>query len=986
MDGERLKQVEEIYHAALDVSPEKREVVFKELCGEDEDLRREVEFLLSFANSSESFLETPPESLAAEMFSEEKGNDYVGEEIGHYKIQKLLGKGGMGEVYLAVDSKLGRQVAIKFMDEKYVGEKSNLNRFFFEAKSSSALNHPNIITVFEIGEFDGSPFIVTEFIDGVTLKEYLSLKRPVLGEILDIAIQIASALSSAHKAGIIHRDIKPENVMIREDGIAKVLDFGLAKYDSSEIDTEADTRAKISTVRGLIMGTPHYMSPEQARGKQVDTRTDIWSFGVLFYLMLTNNLPFQGETTSDIIASILKSEPQPLRHFVPDISPILENIFLRIFRKDQNERSQKIDDILNELKNYRRIVETGNETIRNNSRISDHFATEKHTDNSLVHTTAKDPTFHPNESNSFISQTIVKARTFPVFYSLIFVAFLSLLVVLGIGISRSNLFSDQTDSFQKMQLAKLTFDGTTTDVVAVSPDGKFIVYVLQYEGKETLMVRQVGASSAIERIPSAKVSYSGLAFSPDGNSIYYTVAENGVGTLYEIPLVGGNSRKLLENVDGKITFSPDGKTMAFIRSNNLLMLADVKGGSERLLTKSLSNEIRTFAEWSPDGETIMTLVYSSAKSKDFLAAVSVKDGTEKQFPTADWHTISGLTWLHDGSGIVISGRDPQTKFSQLWMISYPDGKASRITNDFSTYTAPGLTSDDKSLVAVKLERLFNIWTVPADTPQNAKKVTFEEGNDDGASGVAWTPEGKIVYTVRPIGTTDIWSVNADGSDKRQLTVDQGINFSPIVSSDGQFIVFVSTRSKNNEIWRMDIDGGNPIALTDTSDQETRPSFTPDGKWIVYQRTNVDKLTTIWKVNIDGGKPIQLTKTESNTPKVSPDGKFFVCRFGKAQARIPAKIAIIPIEGGEPLKILDLPLVAKARIFHWNIDGNALIYVEDRNRASNLWSQTLDESPPKQLTFFETGQIADFSVNKDGKDFVISRGNESSDVVMVSNFR
>ena len=537
-----------------------------------------------------------------------------------------------------------------------------------------------------------------------------------------------------------------------------------------------------------------------------------------------------------------------------------------------------------------------------------------------------------------------------------------------------------------MQLAKLTYDGTTTDVVAVSPDGKFIVYVLSDEEKETLMMRQVGASSAVERIPPANVNYSGLAFSPDGNNIYYTVVEKGGSSLYEIPVLGGNSRKLLENVDGKVTFSPDGKTMAFVRSRTLLMLADVKGGSERLLAKSQPNEIRNFAEWSPDGETIMTSVFSRAESKHFLAAVSVKDGSEKKFQTADWERINGLTWLKDGSGMVISGRDPQTKFSQLWMISYPDGKASRITNDFSTYIGIGITDEDKSLVAIKQERLFNIWVAPADNSQAAKKITFEEGKDDGTSGVEWTPEGKIIYTVRPNSTVDLWSVNADGSEKRQLTSDQATNAFPVVSPDGRYIVFISTRTQNSEIWRMDIDGGNPVALTDTSEQEYLPEFTPDGKWIIYQRTNADKLATIWKLSIDGGEPIQLTKTESRMPIVSPDGKTFVCRYGKSQPGTLPNLSIISIETGKPLKNLDLPAVAKSRIYHWTPDGKALIYLEDQNRAANLWSQPIDGSSPKQLTFFEAGQIEDFSLKENGRDFAISKGDESSDVVMISNFR
>ncbi|MEP7037449.1 MAG: serine/threonine-protein kinase, partial [Acidobacteriota bacterium] len=441
MSVEKLKKVEEIYHAVLEIAPAMRESFIKNHCGADADLRREVESLLSFENSSEDFLETPPESLVAEMFAEQAAQtDIIGKTIGHYKIIKLLGKGGMGEVFLAEDTKLDRKAAVKFMDEKFVEEKNNLNRFFFEAKSSSALNHPNIITVYEIGEFENRPFIVTEFIDGITLKEHLAKKRLTLGELLDIAIQIASALAAAHKVGIIHRDIKPDNVMIRHDEIVKVLDFGLAKYDSTAIDAEANTRARILTVRGMIMGTPHFMSPEQARGLAVDTRTDIWSFGVLFYQMLTNNLPFQGETTSDVIASILKSEPLPLKHFIPDISPTLENVILKTFRKKQTERPQKIDEILIELKNYRRKIENEEEAVPHNYRITNNVDFDKNTDLDFIHTTAKDPSVYPGKSDSFFSQTIGKAREFPVFASIIGVTFVALLVIAGIAVSKSNLF------------------------------------------------------------------------------------------------------------------------------------------------------------------------------------------------------------------------------------------------------------------------------------------------------------------------------------------------------------------------------------------------------------------------------------------------------------------------------------------------------------------------------------------------------------------
>ncbi len=996
MDGERLKQVEEIYHAALDVSPEKREAVFNKFCGDDEVLRREVEFLLSFAKSSDSFLETPPESLAAEMFSDERSADFAGTRIRHYKIQKLIGKGGMGEVYLATDEKLRRNVAIKILSADFAKDAERMSRFIQEARAASALNHANIITIYEIGESADFHFIATEYIEGTTLTEYLKQEQIDFRTILEIAIQIASALVSAHEAGIIHRDIKPDNIMIRNDGTVKVLDFGIAKLGEKrqgdgEIRKLGEDDATLipptpKTLPGMIMGTPQYMSPEQARGLAVNTQTDVWSFGVLAYLMLTNNLPFQGETTSDVIASILKSEPLPLNHFVPNISPIFEKVILRTFQKNINERPT-IGEILSELRNYKRTIENEKETTPFNYRVIDDFDSDKDTDTRLIHTTAKDRSYYRRRSDSIFSQTINKAREFPVYASLTGIAFVSIFIIAGIAIvSKSNLFSNQTDSFQEMKLAKLTYDGTAANTVAVSPDGKFIVYVLKDEEKQTLMVRQIAASTAVERIPAAKVNYTGLAFTPDGNDVYYTVWENDIGTLYDIPVIGGSPRKVLENVDGKVTFSPDGKNIAFVRSRNSIIVADSRGGSERVLARSLPQENWRSIAWNPNGETILTSVFSSAKDFEFLSEISIKDGTEKRFTTTDWQIILSLNWLPDGSGIIFSGRDQETRFSQIWKISYPDGKASRITNDFSTYVDVGLMLENDSLVTVKNENIFNLWVSSTDKPQTAKQITFEQGKDDGASGVAWTPDGKIVYTIRPTGASDLWIADADGSGQRQLTDDQNEKYYPVVSPDGRYIVFISKRTGNPEIWRMDIDGGNPVALTDTPDAESTPNFTPDGKWIVYERTDADKLTTIWKASIDGGRPIQLTETDTFQPSVSPDGKLIACKFGDAMPENSQKIAILRIEGGTPLATPEFPAVARSRVFRWSFDGEALVYLERKNRVSNLWSQPLDGSPPKQLTFIESGQIYAFDFTRDGKALVVSRGNSSSDVVMISNFR
>ncbi|MBA4123792.1 MAG: protein kinase [Acidobacteria bacterium] len=367
MDATRLKQIEEIYHAAIEIQPDERESFFREHCGADENLRREVESLLSFENTFDSLIDTPPESLAAELFFErERQTNLIGREITHYKIKRLLGKGGMGEVYLADDINLNRQVALKILPPEFAADKNRMSRFVREAKSASALNHPNIITIYEIGKSEGTHFIATEFIDGKTLKEYAKRDSLNFKSALEIAIQIASALDEAHSAGIVHRDIKPDNVMIRSNGLVKILDFGIAKLSSSNnpqsLDAEAATAIKSGTTPGMIIGTANYMSPEQAKGKEVDARTDIFSFGVVLYEMMAGNLPFEGETAMEMIGAILKDEPKPLDK--TEVPSEIEKIIGKCLRKDRDERYQTIKDVLIDLKDVRQDLEFQNKSER----------------------------------------------------------------------------------------------------------------------------------------------------------------------------------------------------------------------------------------------------------------------------------------------------------------------------------------------------------------------------------------------------------------------------------------------------------------------------------------------------------------------------------------------------------------------------------------------------------------------------------------------
>ncbi|HEX8735138.1 MAG TPA: serine/threonine-protein kinase, partial [Pyrinomonadaceae bacterium] len=282
-----------------------------------------------------------------------------GKNFGRYTILSLIGKGGMGEVYLAQDKSLNRKVALKILSSKFVDDYELLRRFEREAETASSLNHPNILTVYEFGDENGRHFITTEFVEGETLRQKLKRERLTLAEILNIAEQTASALAAAHSAGVIHRDVKPENIMLREDGLVKVLDFGLAKFveKTEEHDPDAVTQPYVHTQPGTVMGTVFYMSPEQARGKQIDERSDIWSLGVILYEMMTAQLPFEDETASDVIASILKSNPVPITRYVKDAPRELSNIIMKALRKNPNERYQKMSELLDEIKDFRQEIE-----------------------------------------------------------------------------------------------------------------------------------------------------------------------------------------------------------------------------------------------------------------------------------------------------------------------------------------------------------------------------------------------------------------------------------------------------------------------------------------------------------------------------------------------------------------------------------------------------------------------------------------------------
>lgn len=906
-----------------------------------------------------------------------------GTRLGRYQIRSLLGIGGMGEVYLADDTRLRRPVAIKVLTGDYRHHEERLRRFEREAYAASSLNHPNIVTIHEIGSEGDLSFIATEFVDGASLRLHLKANPIELREVLDIAIQVVSALTAAHEAGIIHRDIKPENIMLRRDGYVKVLDFGLAKLSddpssTEDTDAEAPTQVLLKTEPGRVMGTINYMSPEQARAREVDARTDIFSFGVVLYEMVAGIRPFSGDTKSDVLAALLMIEPEPLAKHFPQVPAELNRIVAKTLRKDREERYQTAKELLIDLKALRQDLEfeakLGKPVLRvpglaQQTATSDSSAKRRQTGRQIDAA--------PTISELFINEVKVHPRRATATLAVIALA----IAVATIGVFRLVRLAQRPETFQDMEFTKVTSAGNVVQgELAISPDGKYVVYAVEEAGQQSLWVRQVATSSNVQIVPPTPTEYDGLTFSPDGNYVYYVVGDNkGLGSLYQVPALGGPARKLIENAEGPVSFSPDGRRLVFVRDERIIIVANADGTSAQTLATAGDGKRWVRLAWSPDGQVIACGFFLASDTKIHLVGVAVKDGTERAISSSLWLFVGGMAWLPDGSGLLLAGRELESRLTQIWLLSYPEGKTRRITNDLSNYNGLTLTTDGKTMLSVQADRLSNIWMVPGADASLARRLTTEAGRDEGLEGLVWTPDGRIIYSARATGTWDLWIVNQDGTNNRQLTFNGRANF-PSVTPDGRYVVFASDRAGSANIWRMNLDGSNVKQLTNSSGIAGQPNCSPDGQWVVYQIT--DKKTTIWKVPIDGGTPVQLTHEYSERPAFSPDGKFVLGKYED----VSTKVALFPAAGGPPTRVLDLPDVAQSSFLRWTVDGRGLVYVLSRDRVYNLWSQSLEGGPPKQLTSFSSDRIFKFDWSRDGKLLALARGHEGSDVVKISNFR
>ena len=904
----------------------------------------------------------------------------IGQTVSHYRILERLGGGGMGVVYRAEDTRLGRPVALKFLPENTSQDSLAIERFRREARTASALNHPNICTIYDVGELHGRPFIAMELLQGQTLKHRMLKKSLPVSEVLDIGIQIAEGLDAAHAKGVVHRDIKPANIFLVDRGPAKILDFGLAKLTAyRQPATNAVSESSIPTEvyfldddtltsSGASMGTVYYMSPEQARGEELDARADLFSLGVVLYEMATGKLPFSGRAVAMVFDSILHSQATPAMQANPQLPAALEHILAKSLEKEAVLRYQSAAEFRADLKRLRRDLDRA---VADASSLSAPRISTQQGDIS---------------SDSAVIASLVKRHRRTIITWSAAALFLAAILVYGL----SRLGSHVSAPPASLEITRVTGSGAVQQA-DISPDGKYLAYVRQQAGKQSLWLKQLSTDSEVQIANLQSDVCVGLAFSPDGSYVNFVRQPRMTfaGDLYQVPALGGTPRKMLAGISGPPAFSPDGQRVGFVR-NTLdtrgLVTASLDGSTERVLVSLKPPEqIYPFhAVWSPDGKTI---AFSRVTPQWILTTVSAEGGPPQPVPDARWDFIRDLAWLPASSDLVVAGVPqgaPKSATDQLYEVPSEGGGTRQITHDLSSYVSVRVSADAKSLLALQEQIISTIQVAIPGKETEARSLSAGNQNRDGYIGVAWTPEGSIVYRSLANQRYDLWEMGGDGANAHPLTSNNAslAAMEPAVSPHGDFLTFTQEDSNRHaNIWRMDRDGGNPKPLT-VGRNNFRPAVSPDGQWVVFTSEQGGH-SVLMKLPSTGGTPIQLTDYNSFFPAVSPDGKWIACWYFPGQDQ-PAQLAIIPFAGGQPAKVFTLPATSGGNI-HWTPDGRSVAFLIRGDRAVNVWTQPVAGGPPKQVTHFTSENIFYFDWFRDGR-LALSRGTEPIDAVLIKNFR
>ena len=887
-----------------------------------------------------------------------------GRTILHYTITRPLGSGGMGVVYEAQDAKLGRKVALKFLPPDLARDRPALERFQREARAASALNHPNICTIYAIEEAEGEYFIAMELLDGESLDRRIANSPLSLDGLLDLGIQVSDALDAAHQRGIIHRDIKPANIFVTRDGRAKVLDFGVAKV--ADRGRPGDAATELATPReaqltgpGMAVGTVAYMSPEQARGEDVDTRTDLFSLAAVLYEMSTGRPAFTGKTSAVIFHQILSETPAGPRDLNPSLPFKVDDVILKGLEKERELRYQSAAELRGDLKRLKRDANAGKLTAA-----------------MPVAATPGQPT--PISSGAVIAAEVKKRKGL---VALGAIAFAGLVVAAAFGISaalnRRAPDSPAPANGANLEIRPITRSGLATGCGSISPDGRFVVYC-NFAGELFTVQVETGSELSLGR------HAGGTTFSPDGNYVYVfsDSEEHPEGELLKIPTLGGEPQRILADIASTVGLSPDGTHVAFLREfpreNRIgLMISDVSGNNVRQLV-SRSTEGGGFAtvgvSWSPDGRWISaTQDFERDRFTMRPLAINVDTGETRTIGTDAWLYVGRTAWL-PGERILFSAMERVNGPYQFWIADLAGSPPRRITNETRGFgnLSVGVTADGTTIATVPWIITSNLFETNADA--TAPLIQWTTGTSDDGKAMAPLSKGRVYFDSSDGTNTSVWSVDAPGGLRRRLTNETA--GAPSVPSDGRFVVYVTISGRQLQIKRVQPDGTGQTTLVPNAGP-TSGFVSPDGRWVYFTSRE-----GLMRIPADGGQATIISKDIASIFDVSPSGRRLLVE-PPHESTGKYSLAIIDADSGKVLQAN----VPYAETMAWGRSEDVLAYLErDDTGVENLWECTIADGRTRQLTKFISGRTSRFAYSPDRKRLFLARGTRTGDVTLIRGFK